>query len=145
MGQERRAKREKGKRRTRERKAGVRRLIARKVEEPRSKEGKRNENGARIEKDIVADREVWEKTSVDGRRKRRREENEGGLEEKRCSERVSRREDRRKHGELVYDRRSAEVLVKERGTRRGNGRKLERFQKKLVEEREGERIEEGGD
>lgn len=120
-------------------------MIARKVEEPRSKEGKRNENGARIEEDLVAGREAWEETSVDRRRKRRREENEGGLEEKRCSERVSRREDRRKHGELVYDRRSAEVLVKERGTRRGNGRKLGRFQRKLVEERGGEQIEKGDD
>lgn len=52
----------------------------------------------------------------------------------RCSERVSRREDRRGHGELICERRSAEILVKERGMRRGNGGELGRFQRKLVEE-----------
>lgn len=104
------------------------------VEEPRSKKGKKNENGTRFEEELVAGREAWEETSVDRKREGRREENEGGLEEERCSERVSRREDRRGHGELICERRSAEILVKERGMRRGNGGELGRFQRKLVEE-----------
>lgn len=97
------------------------------VEEPRSKKGKKNENGTRFEEELVAGREAWEETSVDRKRERRREENEGGLEEERCSERVSRREDRRGHGELICERRSAEILVKKRGMRRGNGGELGRF------------------
>lgn len=71
---------------------------------------------------------------MDRKREGRREENKKGLEEERCSERVSRREDRRRHGELICERRSAEILVKERGMRRGNGEELGRFQRKLVEE-----------
>lgn len=100
------------------------------VEESRSKKGKKNENGTRFEEELVAGREAWEETSVD----RKREENEGGLEEERCSNRVSRREDRRGHGELICERRSAEILVKEKGMRRGNDGELGRFQRKLVEE-----------
>lgn len=35
------------------------------VEEPRSKKGKKNENGTRFEEELVAGREAWEETSVD--------------------------------------------------------------------------------